>query len=194
MRVSELASKASALNKEVKSLKEQLESKNSTINDLQTKITTNTRLTESANADKAKIKALTEKLVSVQTDAEEAEKALHSKLEESNKAVRNNAAIAKKYKNQCAALIERYVATKANMLGVRPSDITSRLAENYTLDDIDQVCDNLLNMGRPAFGLGLGKPKVTINESKTATKKTAPIDPSLGYDIDDDLLILAGLK
>ena len=194
MRVSELASKASALNKEVKSLKEQLESKNSTINDLQTKITTNTRLTESANADKAKVKALTEKLVSVQTDAEEAEKALRSKLEESNKAVKNNAAIAKKYKNQCAALIERYVATKANMLGVRPSDITSRLAENYTLDDIDQVCESLLNMGRPAFGLGLGKPKVTINESKTATKKTAPIDPSLGYDIDDDLLILAGLK
>jgi hypothetical protein len=49
-------------------------------------------------------------------------------------------------------------------------------------------------MGRPAFGLGLGKPKVTINESKVATKKPASIDSSLGYDIDDDLLILAGLK
>ena len=194
MRVSELASKASALNKEVKSLKEQLEVKTSTIKDLQTKITTTTRLTESANAEKAKVKALTERLVSVQTEAEEAEKALRSKLEESNKTARNNAAIAKKYKNQCTALIERYVATKANMLGVKPSDITSRLAENYTLDDIDQVCESLLNMGRPAFGLGLGKPKVTINESKVATKKSAPIDSSLGYDIDDDLLILAGLK
>ena len=194
MRVSELASKASGLNKEVKSLKEQLESKDSTIKDLQTKITTNTRLTESTNAEKAKVKALTEKLVSVQTEAEKTENALRSKLEESNKAVKTNAAVAKKYKNQCAALIERYVATKANMLGVRPSDITSRLAENYTLDDIDQVCDNLLNMGRPAFGLGMGKPKVTINESKATQKKSAPIDPSLGYDIDDDLLILAGLK
>jgi hypothetical protein len=194
MRVSELASKASALNKEVKSLKEQLEVKTSTIKDLQTKITTTTRLTESANAEKAKVKALTERLVSVQTDAEEAEKALRIKLEESNKTARNNAVIAKKYKNQCTALIERYVATKANMLGVKPSDITSRLAENYTLDDIDQVCESLLDMGRPAFGLGLGKPKVTINESKVASKKTAPIDPSLGYEIDDDLLTLAGLK
>ena len=68
----------------------------------------------------------------------------------------------------------------------------SRLAENYTLDDIDQVCEDLLNMGRPAFGLGLGQPKVKINESKVNTKK--PTDPNNGYEIDDDLLILAGLK
>ena len=80
------------------------------------------------------------------------------------------------------------------MLGVRPTDITSRLAENYTLDDIDQVCEDLLNMGRPAFGLGLGKPKVTIKESVVPTKKANPVDPSNGYEIDDDLLILAGLK
>jgi hypothetical protein len=80
------------------------------------------------------------------------------------------------------------------MLGVRPTDITSRLTESYTLDDIDKVCDDLLDMGRPAFGLGLGKPKVTINESKTPAPKAKSIDPNNGYDIDDDLLILAGLK
>ena len=194
MRVSELASKSTALDKEVKSLKEQLESRDSKINDLQSQIKTHTSLTESVKADKAQVKALTEKLVAVQTEAEESEEALRSQLTESKKAAQHNANVAKKYKNQCAALIERYVATKANMLGVKPSDITSRLAENYTLDDIDQVCENLLNMGRPAFGLGLGKPKVTINESAVPTKKAKPVDPNNGYDIDDDLLILAGLK
>jgi hypothetical protein len=70
MRVSELASKSTALDKEVKSLKEQLESKDSTISDLQTKIKTHTSLTESTNADKAKVKTLTERLVAVQTEAE----------------------------------------------------------------------------------------------------------------------------
>jgi hypothetical protein len=49
-------------------------------------------------------------------------------------------------------------------------------------------------MGRPAFGLGLGKPKVTITESKVSAKKAQPLDPNNGYEIDDDLLILAGLK
>jgi hypothetical protein len=194
MRVSELASKSTALGKEVKSLKEQLESKDSKISDLQTQITTHSRLTESTTADKAKVKTLTERLVAVQTEAEQTEEALRSKLEESKKAAQNNATIAKRYKARCAALTERYIATKAGMLGVRPTDITSRLAESYTLDDIDQVCEELLNMGRPAFGLGLGKPKVTINESKVSTKKTTSTGSTDGYEIDDDLLILAGLK
>jgi hypothetical protein len=194
MRVSELASKSTALDKEVKSLKEQLESKDSTISDLQTKIRTHTSLTESTNADKAKVKTLTERLVAVQTEAEKTEETLRSQLTESKKAAQHNASVAKKYKERCNALVERYIATKANMLGVRPTDITSRLTENYTLDDIDKVCDDLLDMGRPAFGLGLGKPKVTINESKTPAPKAKSIDPNNGYDIDDDLLILAGLK
>ena len=194
MRVSELASKSTALDKEVKSLKEQLESKDSTISDLQTKIRTHTSLTESTNADKAKVKTLTERLVAVQTEAEKTEETLRGQLTESKKAAQHNASVAKKYKERCNALVERYIATKAGMLGVRPTDITSRLTENYTLDDIDKVCDDLLDMGRPAFGLGLGKPKVTINESKVPTKKVKSVDPNNGYDIDDDLLILAGLK
>ena len=194
MRVSELASKSTALSKEVKSLKEQLESKDSKISDLQTKLNTHSSLTESVNANETKIKTLTERLVAVQTEAEQTEEALRSKLDESRKAAQNNANVAKKYKSRCAALTERYIATKANMLGVRPTDITSRLNENFTLDDIDKVCDDLLNMGRPAFGLGLGKPKVTINESKAPAKQTKSVDPNSGYEIDDDLLILAGLK
>ena len=192
IRVSELASKSTKLDKEVKSLKEQLESRDSKINDLQTKIEKQTRLTESVKADDSKVKALTEKLVAVQTEAENTEEAFRTKLEESRKAVQKNASVAKAYKSKYEAVLERYISTKANMLGVRTTDITSRLAESYTLDDIDQVCEDLLDMGRPAFGLGLGKPKVKINESKVNTKK--PADPNNGYEIDDDLLILAGLK
>ena len=191
MRVSKLASKSTKLDKEVKSLKEQLESKDSKINDLQEKIKKHTSLTESVNANETKVKALTEKLVAVQTEAEKHEEVLKTKLEESRKAVQKNATIAKKYKAQYSAVLERYIVSKANMLGVRATDITSRLAESYTLDDIDQVCEDLLDMGRPAFGLGLGKPKVKINESKEI-KKTQK-----GYEVDDDLddlLTLAGLK
>ena len=194
MRVSELASKSTTLSKEVKSLKEQLEVKTSKINDLQAKIKTHTSLTESVNANEAKVKTLTERLVAVQAEAEKSEEALKTKLEESRKAVQQNANVAKKYKAQYAAVLERYIASKASMLGVRPTDITSRLGESYTLDNIDKVCEDLLDMGRPAFGLGLGKPKVTINESKVSAKKAQPLDQNNGYEIDDDLLILAGLK
>ena len=194
MRVSELASKSTTLSKEVKSLKEQLEVKTSKINDLQAKIKTHTSLTESVNANEAKVKTLTERLVAVQTAAEKSEEELRGKLEESRKAVQQNANVAKKYKAQYTAVLERYIASKASMLGVRPTDITSRLGESYTLDNIDKVCEDLLDMGRPAFGLGLGQPKVKINESKVPAQKAQPLDPANGYEIDDDLLILAGLK
>ena len=195
MRVSELASKSTRLEKEVKSLNEQLVAKDTDLKDLQTKIEKQTRLTESRNANEAKVKALTEKLVAVQTEAENTEKDFNKKLEESRNAAQKNAKVAKAYKSKYEAVLERYVTSKASMLGVRATDITSRLAESYTLDDIDQVCEDLLDMGRPAFGLGLGKPKVKINESKSITKNVnKPLDPNNGYEIDDDLLILAGLK
>jgi hypothetical protein len=195
MRVSELASKSTRLEKEVKSLNEQLVAKDTNLKDLQTKIEKQTRLTESRNANEAKVKALTEKLVAVQTEAENTEKDFNKKLEESRNAAQKNAKVAKAYKSKYEAVLERYVTSKANMLGVRTTDITSRLAESYTLDDIDQVCEDLLDMGRPAFGLGLGKPKVKINESKSINKNVnKPLDPNNGYEIDDDLLILAGLK
>ena len=146
MRVSELASKSTTLSKEVKSLKEQLEVKTSKINDLQAKIKTHTSLTESVNANETKVKTLTERLVAVQTAAEKSEEELRSKLEESRKAVQQNATVAKKYKAQYTAVLEHYIASKASMLGVRPTDITSRLGESYTLDNIDKVCEDLLDM------------------------------------------------
>ena len=67
MRVSELASKSSALEKENKALNEQ-------VVDLKTKVENHISLTESVNADKAKINELTEKLAKATAVAEETEK------------------------------------------------------------------------------------------------------------------------
>jgi hypothetical protein len=77
------------------------------------------------------------------------------------------------------------------MLGVSTHDITSKLTEGYSLEDVDRICEKLLDAGRPAFNLGMGTqraPQIKLNES--TPKKYY----SGGYDIDDDLLELAGLK
>lgn len=192
MRVSELASKSTSLEKENKSLNEQLNLKDTEIKDLKSKVENHISLTESANAEKAKVTELTEKLAKVQAEAEETEKSLTEELEASKKKAQDRANLAKSYKAKYDAVVERYIANKANMLGVRPQDITSKLAESYSLDDIDNVCKDLLNDGRPQFGLVGGNPRVRVNESVKSEKKM--IDPDNGYDIDDDLLILAGLK
>jgi len=193
MRVSELASKSTALEKENKALNEQVNLKDTEIKDLKTKVENHISLTESANAEKAKVKELSEKLVKVQAEAEETEKSLTEELEASKKKVQDRTNLAKSYKAKYDAVVERYIANKANMLGVRHQDITSKLAESYSLDDIDKVCNDLLNEGRPQFGLVGGNPRVRVNESVSKTEKKI-IDPDNGYEIDDDLLILAGLK
>lgn len=192
MRVSELASKSTTLEKEKKALIEQLNLKNTEIKDLKSKVENHTSLTESTKAEKVKVNELTEKLAKVQADAEETEKTLTEALEASRKKAQDRTNLAKSYKAKYDAVVERYIANKAKMLGVRPQDITSKLAESYSLDDIDNVCNDLLEESRPQFGLVGGNPRVRVNESVKSEKKV--IDPDNGYEIDDDLLILAGLK
>ena len=192
MRVSELASKSTTLEKEKKALTEQLNLKNAEIKDLKSKVENHISLTESAKAEKVKVTELTEKLAKVQAEAEETEKTLTEALETSRKKAQDRTNLAKSYKAKYDAVVERYIANKAKMLGVRPHDITSKLAESYSLDDIDNVCNDLLEESRPQFGLVGGNPRVRVNESVKSEKKM--IDPDNGYEIDDDLLILAGLK
>ena len=192
MRVSELASKSTTLEKEKKALTEQLNLKNAEIKDLKSKVENHISLTESAKAEKVKVTELTEKLAKVQAEAEETEKTLTEALETSRKKAQDRTNLAKSYKAKYDAVVERYIANKAKMLGVRPHDITSKLAESYSLDDIDNVCNDLLEESRPQFGLVGGNPRVRVNESVKSEKKV--IDPDNGYEIDDDLLILAGLK
>lgn len=192
MRVSELASKSTTLEKEKKALTEQLNLKNAEIKDLKSKVENHISLTESAKAEKVKVTELTEKLAKVQAEAEETEKTLTEALEASRKKAQDRTNLAKSYKAKYDAVVERYIANKAKMLGVRPHDITSKLAESYSLDDIDNVCNDLLEESRPQFGLVGGNPRVRVNESVKSEKKV--IDPDNGYEIDDDLLILAGLK
>ena len=192
MRVSELASKSTTLEKEKKALTEQLNLKNAEIKDLKSKVENHISLTESAKAEKVKVNELTKKLAKVQAEAEETEKTLTEALEASRKKAQDRTNLAKSYKAKYDAVVERYIANKAKMLGVRPQDITSKLAESYSLDDIDNVCNDLLEESRPQFGLVGGNPRVRVNESVKSEKKV--IDPDNGYEIDDDLLILAGLK
>jgi chromosome segregation ATPase len=189
MRVSELASKSNKLQKKVASLNEQLSAKDATIQDLQNKA--KTKLNESVERSNQQLKELQERLITSQNEAEATEQALREQVEAERAQTRKVTTAAKAYKQKYVAVVEHYIASKATMLGVSTHDITSKLNEGYTLEDVDRVCEKLLDAGRPAFNLGMGAqraPQVKLKES--TTKKYY----SGGYDIDDDLLELAGLK
>lgn len=152
MRVSELASKASKLQKVNKSLQEQLSVQESTIRTLKENVNKRTQLTESIERNKAEVKALQERLQIVLKDAETTEQTLKEQVETSRAAAQKNAKAANAYKQKYLSVVEHYIASKAKMLGVTARDVKSRLNEGYTLDDVDHVCDILLTEGKPTFG------------------------------------------
>jgi len=188
MRVSELAAKANDLESANKALTEQLEQKNTEINNLQSKVKNNLSLTESVNAEAAKAKALSEKLISVQNEADKTEKELNEQISVYRQKLRSRTDLAKEYKAKYEKVLEGYVASKADMLGVRPTDITSRLAEGYSIADIDEVCNALLtesvSWGSLPFGMTRGTARIATNDTKD----------EFGDDDLADLYELAGLK
>lgn len=192
-RVSELASKATAFEKEVQSLSEQLTHKKSEITDLQSKIVNTTKLTESVNAHETKAKSLTEKLDAMQKDLTATETKLVEQKKQYKGKLTEAIDIAKSYKSKCEKVINHYIESKASMLGVRITDITSKLHENYSVEDIDAVCEELLeapqHFSNSLFSEIKNGAKVKFNESAAPKKAT-----NSGYEIDDDLLELAGLK
>lgn len=190
-RVSELASKATKLQREVSTLNEQLSAKETTIRTLENNA--KTKLTESVERTNRQVKELQERLMTSQNEAEATERELREQVEASRKQTREATTAARAYKQKYEAVVNHYIASKATMLGVSTHDITSKLTEGYTFEDVDRICETLLNAGRPALRLGMGAqgtPKVKLKESATKTKK-AYVG---GYEIDDDLLELAGLK
>lgn len=195
-RTSELAAKSKTLEEQVKSLTEALNTKDATIKTLRTKAAQAVALTESVDANSKKVEALTESLKTTKAQLVEAETKIDN-METQHKAKLNECIdLAKKYKAKFNLVLNRYVESKASMLGVRSNEITCRLNEGYSLDDIDRVCEELLdsslNLGRLNLPTNKGQARIAIKESAT-TRKVAR-DPDAGYDIDDDLLIMAGLK
>ena len=183
----------------VSELSEHLTHANRNIEKLTEQVNDNARqLKESVDAKEAKVTSLTEQVTTLTKRSKTLEAKLEGQTKLYTEKLEERTRLAKSYKARFIETLNRYVESKASMLGVQPSEITSRLNENYTLADVDAVCDQILestvSFSRLPFG-GRTKTSARISESvsKSAIANTR-IDPDAGYEIDDSLLELAGLK
>ena len=183
----------SKFEKEVKTLQEQMAQKDSKIKNLESKVQASVRLTESVESNAKKVKLLTEKFDALKAEKETSEKALKAQVAQTSKKLEESTKIAKQYKTKCGAILNKYIESKANMLGVKPTEITNRLNESYTLTDIDNVCNELLSYNVKMNSLPFGTNRTSKAYVKESTKPVRPSNKE-GYDIDDSLLELAGLK
>ena len=193
------AAKVPELLSEVSKLSENLLHANRNIEKLTEQVNNNARqLKESVDAKEAKVQTLTEQVNTLTQHSKTLEAKLEGQTKLYTQKLEERTRLAKSYKKRFIETLNRYVESKAGMLGVQPSEITSRLNENYTLADVDAVCDQILDstvgFSRLPFG---GRTKTSARIAESVSKSAianSRIDPDAGYEIDDSLLELAGLK
>ena len=184
------AAKVPELEAKVKELTEKLTQSQSTVKTLTEKVNKAQQLKESIEGNKANERRLTEEVSRLTKQSKTLEAKLEGQTKVYNEKLQERTNLAKAYKVRFIETLTKYVESKAKMLGVAPSEITSRLNESYTLKDVDAVCDQILNTTVPFSRLpfsGRTKTSARISESVSKTRNSDDDDLS-------DLYELAGLK
>lgn len=91
--------------------------------------------------------------------------------------------LVEKFKKTANEAVTRYISMRATTLGVSPNEIKNRLSENFTLDEVDEVCESLRNykrnMSKLSFSLSESMPmgsKVAVKGDQAAQLVTNPDD------------------
>lgn len=160
-------------------LNEELNKKDATIDLL------NAQLTSAKEAQSKQINKL-------QEDFNNKEQILKSQLEDTKQSLTEMTTKAEKYRKTMNNIVEKYINSKATMLGISSNEIKNKLSESYTLTDIDKVCEELqnyqLNIDKLPFEIN-NQMRVKITESKPIKSNNSIKDD----DIDEDLFRIAGL-
>lgn len=143
------------------SLNESLTTNNNIIESLRGKIKTLEKSSnERSSKDKVVIESLQEQVKSLKDDSQIKHSQYVKKLEESNTAIQ-------KYKNIAKTAVDKYIESKATVLGISSKDIKARLNESFSFKEIDSICESLrgynLNISKLPFQLNSVK-KVAIKD------------------------------
>jgi hypothetical protein len=187
--LSEKARQARSLEKKVTTLNEKLQAQEKEHKAVASKQLKEAVKQSSRQLREDKVKAEKE-IQSLNEKLEEAKVNAELKRSEYNKTITKAKSLIKEYKTLANDTVNRYIESKATMLGVSANEIKNRLNESYTIDDIDKVCDDLqsyqVNISKLPFAID--KSRVRVTESKReALRSQSPFDD----EIDEDLLALA---
>lgn len=126
---------------------------------------------------------------------------LDAKIQSSTKLEQNyqkSTKLIEKYKNFAHEIANRYIDSKALALGVSSNEIKNRLSESYTLDEVDEVCEDLqeysINISKLPFQVNKpGSMRARLREDRSRDP-LKDMDSQYDDTVDDYLLDLAGLR
>ncbi len=215
-RISTLEQKVNDSNADLDERSKEINRLSEQVNKLRERDSNKRNLTEDLIKKDVDIKSLREKLGKLNKNLENSEK-IRESLEEKNSVLEEELAslnkdnalkysqyteklnkeksITEKYKKIAKRAIEKYIGIQALRLGVSSSDITNRLSENYSFDDIDKVCENLrsynINMSKLPFSTSNS---VVSKVKLTESKNDLPIQKGYDDEVDEGLLALANIN
>ena len=215
IKLSSAVSERNALSQKVSALEEELKTKTQTIERQTSRISSlvserkesvakSTSLNESLSNKDAEVSKLNESLENQRKDYEakiselnESISAIKSsseaKVKELNEQLSKSEKIREGWKKKATETVNRYIESKALLLGVESGDIKAKLPSSYTLDDVDSVCESLqsyaLNISKLPFSFDR-KVKVKVRESKNDSLVSHNDDD----EIDNSLKNIAGLQ
>ena len=137
-----------------------------------------------------------DKLNKLQESFKNDTKKLNEQISSLNSQVTNKSNLVEQYKKLANNTVNKYIDSKAVMLGVSSSEIKNRLPQTYTLNDVDRICESLqsysLNIGKLPFNLRNENLKIQVS----APKEESMLPRVKQYDPDevDDFLISLGSK
>lgn len=216
LRLSTIAHESKELSNKVSILEGKLENKNNLIVDLKKRNSklmeskkmnferSKTSLKESIDKNESKIKSLNESISNYENKVKELNEELDkekqnstNKLSAMNEQLTKSNRLMESYKSLANDIVDRYIETKATMLGITKNEIKNKLDESYTLDDIDKICKEIqtqaLNISKLPYDLRKGK--VKVNESKNdKLQDFVSMKKDIGEDdADESLVNLANL-
>ena len=218
-RMSEYAKSSRELSKKVSELEGELNSKDKIIENLNKRCDVLKKRASNLNESVSKkvdtldsqvkskeeeIKTLKEELEKKTSELDSNTKSLNESLKEKEdkivvleKKINESLGVANKYKRLAQDTVNRYIESKATMLGVNANEIKNKLNETYTINDIDRVCEELksyqLNMSKLPFHLDNNsrvKVKEAVNEPLRNRTKPGIVGDD---DVDESLIKMAGL-
>lgn len=185
-KIKALEVKNTKLNEQFNEYKKSLDSYREAYNQQKDKISSlKTSLNESLS-NKDEINSLKE---SYEQKLGDIKKSSDIKIKNYDKQLAQNKIIIEDLKKKVTSVVNKYISIKADMSGSTVNEVLSRLPENYTLSDIDSVCEDLENYNLSLNGL----PFSTMREDYSFRAKSPKREPILNIvnnpndEIDDQL-------
>lgn len=152
-----------------------------------------------------KVEFLTEELKNVRSNFEHEKKSLTESYEtlkkdyslkqsEYSTKISNANKLVEQYRNTAKKAVDKYIESKSIVLGIDSREVKNKLPENYSFNDIDNLCEELSNYSLQINNLPFNVKsvkRVSITESKKLPGYSQKENQNDGDFIDDSLLTVA---